>query len=214
MDVGRLTARLTSSLAALVLTLGTSACAHQESAPDDDGAHRPGSAAIADDRRDRRELSRLTTLLGDPLPSPAADDDVGIEQPAFDVTRAYTEGAPRLAGRQTRLRATAWKRRVHTLELTFSERCDAACARSLVATLEGWVGPMNAHQEGRVRFLSADNDTVHVMLEVYPSRPELTRLVLRCAPLWSASQGRALRLPDFGEAPPREENPRCRPLPP
>lgn len=113
------------------------------------------------------------------------------------------------------MRATAWKGRVHSVELTFAERCDAACARSLVATLEGWAGPMSTHQEGRVRFLSADADTVQVMLEVYPSKPDLTRVVLRCSSLWSASQGRPSRLLGFGEQPLLvETKPRCRPLPP
>src|SRR5690606_18676564 len=115
---------------------------------DDDGRERPGSASIELDRRDRDTLSSVTTLLGGPLPSPAPDDDVGIEKPDFEVTRAFAATPPRLAGRATRMRATAWKGRVHSVELTFAERCDAACARSLVATLEGWAGPMSTHQEG------------------------------------------------------------------
>lgn len=196
-----------------LIAFSTLSCAHQP-APPDEGAARTGSAHISPDRRDRNTLSEISALLGGPLPSPAKDDDVGVERPAFEVTRAYASAPPRLGGRETRLRFTAWKGRVHTLELTFAERCDAACARSLATSLEAWAGPLRAHQEGRVRFLSADADTVQVMLEVYPSRPDLTRVVLRCAPLWSVAQGRPSRLPGFGERPTTNEKPRCRPLPP
>lgn len=201
------------SACALVAALALTACAHDERSRVDDEP-RKGSAAIDDDRRDRATLSRVTALLGGPLPTPPVDDDVGVERPAFEVTRAFATEPPRLGGRETELRLTAWKGRVHTAELTFRERCDAACARSLASTLEAWAGPLAAHQEGRARFLSGDADTVHVTLEVYPSKPTLTRVILRCAPLWSASQGRPSRLPGFGERPVVEERPRCRPLPP
>lgn len=194
--------------------LGALSCAHGGERAADDDTHRSGSATIAGDRHDRASLSRLTTLLGGPLPTPSSDDDVGVERPAFEVTRAYATTPPRLGGRATALRLTAWKGRVHTAELTFPERCDAACARSLASTLEAWAGPLAAHQEGRARFLSGDADTVQVTLEVYPSRPDLTRVILRCGPLWSASQGRPSRLPGFGERPVVDERPRCRPLPP
>lgn len=216
MDVGRLSDARPSSCAALALSLPclvSLSCAHEGERRDDD-VHRAGSAAIDEARRDRDALFRVSELLGGPLPSPAADDDVGVEEPAFEVTRAYAAAPPRLGGRSTRMRLTAWRGRVHTAELTFAERCDAACARSLVATLEAWAGPLASHQEGRARFLSADADTVQVALEVYPAKPELTRVILRCGPLWSVSQGRPSRLPGFGERAAVNERPRCRPLPP
>lgn len=167
----------------------------------------------AEARANAERLSTLTTLLGERLPAPAAGDDVGIEKPGFEVTRAFAADAPRLSGHATRLRATAFRGRVHTLELTFLDACDAPCARSLVATLEGWVGPLRRHQEGRAGFWSAEVDTVRVELEVFPQRPALTRLLLRCTPLWNAAQGRPSRLHAIDEPRPSAVAARCRPLP-
>lgn len=153
-------------------------------------------------------------MLGEPLPEAARGDDVGVEHPGGDVTRIFAPTSPRVGGRATRLRVTAWKDRVHTLELTFPSGCDAPCSRALASMFEDWLGPLDGHLEGRVRFLSAEFDTTRVALEVYPSRPDLTRLLLVCAPLERRAAGRSSRGPALRRMRNETDPPVCRPLPP
>jgi hypothetical protein len=155
----------------------------------------------------------VTTLLGGTLPETSDDDDVGVERPTATTTRVFAAESPRVGGRRTRLRATAWNKRVHTLELTFPDGCDAACARALASMFDDWLGPLDGHLEGRVRFLAAEYDTTRVALEVYPSRPDLTRILLVCAPLERQAAGRSSRGPALRRM--RNQEPAvCRPLPP
>jgi 16S rRNA G527 N7-methylase RsmG len=129
------------------------------------------------------------------------------------VTRVFASESPRLGGERTRLRATAWKDRVHTLELTFPDGCDARCSRALASMLGEWIGPLSEHGEGRVRFLAAEYDTTRVTLEVFPAQPHLTRVLLVCAPLERQAVGRSGRGPAL-RRPRWEDAARCRPLPP
>jgi hypothetical protein len=207
-DLGRLIAPGRSVVAALLACGVAAAC---QTTPAPPPTH--GSASPDEGRADRRALAQLSELLGDALPPPPSDDEVGIEEPGFQVTRAFVDGPPRLGGAATKLRATAWRERVHQLEVTFPQGCSPECARSLTATVERWVGPTQATVEGRVRFLSAQVDTVRVTLEVYPSRPSLTRILLVCVPLENLAQGRSALLPRVGETS-TDEPARCRPLPP
>lgn len=207
MGLGRLTRRLAAGLFACGIAVG---CATSD-------ARRPGSLtprASDEERRDRALLSRLTELLGGPLPAPASEDEVGVEEPSFEVTRVFAREAPPLAGQPTQLRATAFRGEVSSLELTFPRGCDRACAASLARSLEGWVGPLQGHQEGRAHFLSAEADTTRVRLEVFPARPDLTRLLIACIPLENTAQGRPSRMPaPFGPRTPAPP-PRCRAVPP
>ena len=79
--------------------------------------------------------------------------------------------------------------------------------------LADWLGPLDEHGEGRVRFLAAEYDTTRVTLEVFPAQPHLTRLLLVCAPLERQAVGRSGRGPAL-RRPRWEEAATCRPLPP
>lgn len=201
--------RLSTSGIAAALSLGLG-CA---SAPLPRAPDLVAGSPEQESRRDREALSKLTALLGGPLPAPAPDDVVGVEEPAFEVTRAFLPISPPLCGRPTRVRATAFRGRVHTLEVTFPGACEATCAAALSRTLHDWLGPLHAHQEGRAHFLTAELDTVRVQLEAYPSRPDLTRLLLVCVPLANAAAGRPSILGPVGAPYASAPPPRCRPLP-
>ncbi len=162
--------------------------------------------------RDRKVLADLSEILGGPLPTPSSDDLVGIEELTPEMTRVYARESQNLRGKKTRLRATAWRHRVHTLEVSFDDGCNHACARPLTKALDAWIGPVRFVQDGHAEFYSANMDTMSVVLEVYPKRPSLTRLLMRCQPLYERSHGRPFLLPNVGEKFKLDDNPPCRNL--
>jgi hypothetical protein len=180
--------------------------------------HANGAARVLSEQnedttaRDREVLSALSDILGGPLPSPSSDDLVGVEELTPGITRTYARDSRNLRSKKTRLRATAWHNRVHSLEVSFVEGCNHACARPLSKTLDAWVGPVRYIQDGHAEFYSANMDTLTVVLEVYPNRPSLTRLLMRCQPLYERSHGRPSVLPNIGEKRNLDDNPPCRRL--
>lgn len=139
---------------------------------------------------------------------------VGVEVPGFEMTRVYAGLSPVLGGAPTRLRATAWRDRVHTLEITFPSGCSTACAGQLEATLVDWLGLPREVEQGRSRLLTLDVDTVRVRFEIYPAREDLTRLLLSCGPLADRAASRPSRLPAVGERAVLDDHPVCRALAP
>lgn len=157
-------------------------------------------------------LARLSHLLGGPLPSPADDDPIGIDEPSFRSTRAFMKQQHELRNRHLRIRATAWKNRTHTLEVGFPDGCDLNCALPLADTIERWIGPVSRRSEGNAQFVSTDLDTLRLIFEIYPKRPKLTRLLMQCHPLYAVANGRAPTLPGIGEKPQKQPSVQCRPI--
>ena len=176
----------------------------------------PGPEALPADHAqrsaDHEALAALTLLLGGPLPARPGDDVIGVEEPSFESTRAFVDAAPRLGGSRTKLRATAWRGRVHTLELTFIDACDSACMEALADALTPWTGPCAYVDEGHAHTCAVDVDTVRFTLEDYAARPELSRILVACRPLVEAASGRPVELPAVGMRAAPEPNPRCRAL--
>jgi hypothetical protein len=177
------------------------------------------AAAAAAQRRaaileDRVTLARLSAMLGGPLPSPADDDPLGVQELGLDDTRAYAASSPALGGARTRLRATAFKARTYRLELSFQPDCPAPCSAQLLEALQGWLGPMQETVQGRARIYTRQHDTVRARYEIFDARPDLTFFVLECQPLADRAAGRPSPLPRVGEQPSLDAHPACRELPP
>ena len=162
----------------------------------------------------RFKLAKLTMALGEALPPPSANDKLGIETLPGHTTRVFGQQNLPLGETETRVRLTAWKDRVHTLDLSFPNGCNAVCAALLVETFNEWLAAPPPTQQGQAQIQAVQMDTVSFTFEWYPKKPEVSRLIIQCQPLYAAANHRPSRLPGIGQQVAIERMPRCRPLMP
>ena len=118
-----------------------------------------------------------------------------------------------LGDTKTRIRFTAWKNRVHTLELSFPEGCNEVCAALIIETLNEWLAAPPPSRQGHAQIHAVQMDTVNFTFEWYPKKSDVSRLIIQCLPLYAAANHRPSRLPDDKKVA-IERMPRCRPLMP
>ena len=162
----------------------------------------------------RFKLAKLTMALGEPLPPPATDDKLGIETLPGNSQRVFGQRTLMLGEAETKIRLTAWKNRVHTLELSFPKGCNAVCAALIVETFNEWLAASPPTHQGQAHIQAVQMDTVTFTFEWYPKKPEVSRLIIQCHPLHAAANHRPSRLPGIGQQIAIERMPRCRPLMP
>ena len=160
----------------------------------------------------RLNLSQMTQALGAPLPSPSPDDHLGVEDLPGLSQRVFVPDSPFLAGTKTRSRLTAWKNRVHTIEVTFPEGCSMRCAGLFFSTFNEWLAAPPPQQQEGAQTQTVQQDTVKITFEWYPNKSEISRLLIQCQPLYAAAHHRPSRLPGVGQTIEVEQLPRCRPL--
>tara|TARA_B100000683_G_scaffold156267_1_gene150922 strand:+ start:183 stop:767 length:585 start_codon:yes stop_codon:yes gene_type:complete len=160
----------------------------------------------------RLSLSQMTQTLGEPLPAADPKDRLGVEDLPGLSQRVFAPQSPVLAKALTRSRLTAWKDKVHTIEVTFPEGCSMRCAGLFFSTFNEWLAAPPPQQQGGAQTQTVQQDTVQFTFEWYPEKTEITRLLIQCQPLYAAAHHRPSRLPGVGQSIEVERLPRCRPL--
>jgi hypothetical protein len=192
---------------ATLWALGTG-CAHSSKT-------NPTPNEVLQSKEDLRfKLAQLTLALGEPLPPSDPKDRLGVESLPNLTQRVFAIQPLTFYNVEARIRLTAWKDRVHTLELSFPKGCDPACATLVMETMYEWLAAPPPQAQGNAQTQSVQMDTVLFTFEWYPKKTEVSRLIIRCQPLYAAAHHRPSRLPGIGQRIAIEKMPRCRPLMP
>ncbi len=131
----------------------------------------------------------------------------------YEKSKVELKAAPALQRRATQVQLTSYQQRVAQIEVTFLGGCDQECSAALETQLSQWLGAPHVVTEGNAKLSTYAFDTTEVVLEAYPKRADLTRLVLRCQPLMALGAGRSSRLPAVGNRPEPSPHTPCRSLP-
>lgn len=163
---------------------------------------------------DRQALYELAQRLGHQAPEPHAHDPLrAMVEVGYEKSKVELKAAPALQRRATQVHLTSYQQRVAQIEVGFLGGCDVDCTGALDSQLSQWLGPPHVVTEGNAKISTFAYDTTEVVLEAYPRRPDLTRLILRCQPLMALGAGRASRLPAVGNRPEPSLYTPCRALP-